>query len=243
MKIIRITFLSLFILSCAFAFSACGTKTDVSMSEITENEEKTDGITGVVTSTEEIPSEPDTTTIAATETKTAETETTEPSNATEEPATPDSYEYYKSTIENYGNTRVEVMAGLGYTIDYPVYGYAIKDINSDGTDELVILEKTENPEGVITDDFRITAIYTLDGNSPVELYFHSRHGLYFITADGYFVYFYHTATLEKLENNQLITVAESGRMERTDGEEMFGFLQQNRVSADKMEFDYIPYNG
>ncbi|MCR5782565.1 MAG: hypothetical protein K6G90_07475 [Clostridia bacterium] len=146
--------------------------------------------------------------------------------------TPSFFELYKSTIAAFGETRVERAADLGYTIDYPAYGYEIKDINNDDTDELIILDQENND---------ILAIYSLDGETPVEIYFIGRHGGCGVTADGYIVETYKSATLKVLLGTNLITIAESDRLESDADLDIF--LMENGASPDRMQFTCTPWNG
>lgn len=149
---------------------------------------------------------------------------------------------YLDTIAAYGQARLDSAAELGYEIEPRDYEYAIRDINADGVAELVIHEIPNEEEGM--SGGVIGAIYTLDGDQPVELYFIGRHGSYSITADGYFIYHDHELELEKLVGTELQSVAVG---ERTDGENdaqiEAAFRAENGISADDMVFDYIPYNG
>ena len=146
--------------------------------------------------------------------------------------TPSFFELYESTIASFGETRVERAADLGYTIDGPAYGYEIKDINNDDTDELIILDQESNI---------IHAIYSLDGETPVEIYFIGRHGRCEITADGYIVISSKYASLQELRGTSLITIAESGRL--NSDEDLDAFIRENGASTDRMQFTCTPWNG
>ena len=62
-----------------------------------------------------------------------------------------------------------------------------------------------------------------------------------MTADGYFVETYKSATLKALSGTTLITIAESGRLDSDD--DLDAFLRENGVSTERMEFTYTPWNG
>ena len=129
----------------------------------------------------------------AAEKRVAATQQAEASETPQSSEEVNSFDCYKETIESYGQKRVDSMASLGYNIGMPEYDYAVRDVNGDSVDELVIFEVMEEMD---SGNGMIGAIYTLDGDQPVELYFKGRHGSYTITADGYFVYHYHNLTLE-----------------------------------------------
>ncbi len=223
MKKIKVTVSVLLVFTCVLACSACGAKSGDASSEVTKA--ATEATQKVADVTEE--------------TRIDETEITFVTESV--PSARASFALYESTIKNYGKNRVESAAEMGYTINTPIYEYAIKDINSDGTDELVIREKVIYDDETVANDYNLSAIYTLSGEDPVELYFISRHGGYFITSDGYFVYLYHNAELEKLVGNELVLVATSERFVSDDYEEVINtFLKSNGVSCDPMEFDFIP---
>lgn len=158
------------------------------------------------------------------------------------PADRDSYALYEQTIRDYGATRVERAAGYGYDIDVPTYGYSIKDINSDGTDELVILEK-----GLLGYEREpyifIGAIYTLDGTVPVSLYFTARHGGVSVTSDGYVVFIYKGANIQRIVGAELVSVAYYNIYTSPIDGDVDDFLRANGVSTEEMTFDYIPFNG
>lgn len=140
-----------------------------------------------------------------------------------------SVDIYYPTIINYSKKRIELASELGYIVESHEYKYAIKDINFDGTDELVIFDTT--------DEKIIGAIYTLDGNQPVELYFIGRHGQFSISSDGYFIFSYHNITIYKLVGKELVVVAESDRVNYEDWDnERDNFLRDNKVSTDIMQF-------
>ena len=148
---------------------------------------------------------------------------------------------YAPVVKNYAKQRMESAAVAGYELKAPEYDYAVKDINSDGVAELVIREKTGDGTGGV-----IGAIYTMRGNTPLELYFIGRHGNYTVSSDGYFIWLYHEARIEKLVGTELVTVAESPRLNWSEGKSepdgYSDFLKTNGVSLEEMAFDYVPFN-
>ena len=147
-----------------------------------------------------------------------------------------SAEIYKPVIENFGKDYAERFTDMGYEIEAPEYEYAVKDINSDGVDELVIHIISEDSDG------RVAAIYTLDEDQPLQLYFQERHGSYKISADGYFIFDYNFVSIEKLSGTELILIDESDSRNWEDFEkDKDAFLSANNVSTELMAFDYIPY--
>ncbi|MCR4615019.1 MAG: hypothetical protein K5756_02580 [Clostridiales bacterium] len=223
MKATKIIVSLLLILSLIGALSSCGVK-------------GTDATTTSGKSVDETTRETEYLTDAAEDEPTSLEEETE--------AQPSSLDHYSDVLKSYGNTRITHAVDYDVYIDKTVYEYAIKDINSDGVDELVIREKSEFSSGYVPDDFRIGAIYTLDkNNTPVELYFVTRHGDCTVSADGYFIETYHGATIEKLVDTELVLVAESDRFGADYENERDEFLRANNVSTEEMKFDYIPYNG
>ena len=147
-----------------------------------------------------------------------------------------SFDLYETTIRNYGSTRVARASQMGYNIGFPSYDYAIKDVNADGTDELVIRE-SDGAGGYFTG-----AVYTLDGSRPVELYFIERHGSCYIMSDGCIVNMYKSATVQSIIGARLFTVAQSGNFVSDDPvPEMNAFLQANGFSTEQMTFDFYTF--
>ncbi|GEM_PF-4133504 len=156
-----------------------------------------------------------------------------------------SLDLYYPTIKNYGKKRAEHEIEMGREAEIPKYRYAIKDINSDGIDELIIDEEfVYDDDGTTVQDHSIQAIYTLDGDKPVDLFSMGEHGSYTISSDGYFIFSYHDITIEKLVGTELVLVAESERLDWENYEnERDNFLKNNGVSTREMIFNFTTYNG
>lgn len=143
---------------------------------------------------------------------------------------------YSDTIKQYYYDRKQHAADLGYDISITDYFYCIKDINSDGVDELVI---SEYPEEKI-----ITGLYTVCNDKVENVFLIQRHGIYQITADGYVEDHYKGVVIYTINGKDLKEVYNIDYA--TEENDIYAVLNEyknkNGMSAEYMKFDFIPYH-
>ncbi|MBR2731106.1 MAG: hypothetical protein IKD72_03865 [Clostridia bacterium] len=148
---------------------------------------------------------------------------------------------YQKLIDGYPKFRADRVADWGYQQTEPIdYAYAIRDINGDGVQELILFDGAPSTE-------TFGALYTLDGTEPVEVACFVRHGSYWINADGYLIYEYKWMTVEKLVGTELQEVAQP-KQDMFSAGEAWGdyqeaFLKENGISTEPMAFDYTYLTG
>lgn len=194
-------------------------KTDFSKTNKTTSE------TSEITSTEK------TTSTTKKQTSTAKTETSKK----EKPDENKGFDY-SDTIKQYYYDRKQHAADLGYDISITDYFYCIKDINSDGIDELVI---SEYPEEKI-----ITGLYTVCNDKVENVFLIQRHGIYQITADGYVEDHYKGVVIYTISGKDLKEVYNIDYS--TEENDVYTVLDEykkkNGMSTEYMNFDFTQYN-
>lgn len=144
---------------------------------------------------------------------------------------------YAETIHQYHYDRVADFKNLGYSITGPIdYYYCVKDINSDGINELILSD--ELGEDVIT------GLYTICNGKVEGIFRQQRHGSYYINSDGYIEYQYKGLYIDVLNGKELESVYNSPSIFSSEGSEnMYEYYKkENGFSTEYMRFDFIPYH-
>lgn len=192
-------------------FFKCEGKSLFEIADGTKREKEDDGVTRVPTL------------FLYTEYVYEETDDVTPSD---EPVSNNTGEVYADTLAGYINDRLNAAKELGSEIEINVFSYCFKDIDGNGTEELIISEYDNVP----------CAAYTyVDGNVE-SLFFPERHGRYTITSDGYVVYTYK----EEIIVYEFVGTAELKEFANNDDAD-FSDLSEIGVSSEPMQFTFIPY--
>ena len=150
---------------------------------------------------------------------------------------------YAETVKQYYSEKKEYWENLGYPSDgFEEYYYCIKDINADGTDELIICDSPDSGDNTVS------ALYTVCDGAAEKVFMQERHGTYSITADGYIEFHYHNIDLYALNGKELAEIYSTPRASSYENsyEEMHGEYEkykiENGFSADYMTFDFTKYH-